>query len=340
MFHSIDSEADPVAGWSTPREFQSNVKYASILVSTVLQHWSAVFSDRLPHLESISHDNGFLSYHPFEFDQRTLLARFQMNETSPKHVQFVAKPVYSALGMLANLGPSATDTIFADGNLTYIVSFDKDPFYSCLLLSISNDTFEVAVKRTNLTVNLTLPEKLSTHKIAYIIEGLQAGLNDPKILWSYYGKPSYPNTTEFAAMRSIQFPTVLEGPKLVGGIKLAINLSLRTPWIVSIRLCSASSPALTTVSNVRVRKIYTNQVMIFWSDNSASQRHVIKLYLIYLYFHKLITLRCVAGYELFFRTNRTEWIKINIGQHTPFMFYQFVSNNTVGTTGKYRMLFQ
>ncbi|XP_055626302.1 alpha-L-iduronidase isoform X2 [Toxorhynchites rutilus septentrionalis] len=315
-----NDEADPIAGWSTPREFQSNVKYAAIMVSTVLQHWFGISDGRLPKLDSISHDNGFLSYHPFEFDQRTLLARFQMNETTPRHVQFVAKPVYSALGLLANLGSSATDTAFADGNLTYVVSYDKEPFYSCLLLSISNDTFEVAEKRSNLTVTLTLPENVSKLKIAYIIEGLQAGLNDPKLLWAHYGKPSYPNATEFAAIRSIQFPTVLEAPKQVpnGKKNLTINLNLRTPWVVSIRLCGASSSALTGVSNIRVRKIYTNEVMIFWSDRSLS--------------HK-----CVAGYEIFFRSNQTEWMQINIGQHTPFMFYQFVSNNTVGTAGLYRV---
>ena len=33
----------------------------------------------------LSNDNGFLSYYPHQFTQRTLLARFQMNFTSPKN---------------------------------------------------------------------------------------------------------------------------------------------------------------------------------------------------------------------------------------------------------------
>ena len=52
----------------------------------------------------LSNDNGFLSYNPHFFTQRTLLARFQMNNTKPAHVQFIRKPVYSVMGMLSHLG--------------------------------------------------------------------------------------------------------------------------------------------------------------------------------------------------------------------------------------------
>ena len=52
----------------------------------------------------LSNDNGFLSYQPDVFSQRTLLARFQVNTTDPPHVQFIRKPVYTVLGLLALLG--------------------------------------------------------------------------------------------------------------------------------------------------------------------------------------------------------------------------------------------
>lgn len=55
-------------------------------------------------LKLFSNDNGFLSYNPHFFTQRTLLARFQMNNTEPHHVQFIRKPVYSAMGLLSYLG--------------------------------------------------------------------------------------------------------------------------------------------------------------------------------------------------------------------------------------------
>lgn len=65
------SEADPIAGWSTPRDFQADVRYAATLMSTVMMHWHAKLAGGvMSQLESISHDNAFLSYHPHEFSQR------------------------------------------------------------------------------------------------------------------------------------------------------------------------------------------------------------------------------------------------------------------------------
>jgi len=52
----------------------------------------------------LSNDNAFLSYHPFPFTQRTLLARFQVNGTDATHVQFIRKPVYSAMALLSLVG--------------------------------------------------------------------------------------------------------------------------------------------------------------------------------------------------------------------------------------------
>lgn len=58
----------------------------------------------------LSNDNAFLSYHPHYFTQRTLTARFQVNNTRPPHVQFLRKPVLTAMALLALLGiaPSLT----------------------------------------------------------------------------------------------------------------------------------------------------------------------------------------------------------------------------------------
>lgn len=68
---SVFSEADPIAGWDTPRDFQSDVRYAATLIATVMQHWQAKLEGGvLAQLESLSHDNAFLSYHPYEFSQR------------------------------------------------------------------------------------------------------------------------------------------------------------------------------------------------------------------------------------------------------------------------------
>lgn len=52
----------------------------------------------------LSNDNAFLSYHPHPFTQRTLTARFQVNNTQPPHVQLIRKPVLAVMGLLALLG--------------------------------------------------------------------------------------------------------------------------------------------------------------------------------------------------------------------------------------------
>lgn len=54
--------------------------------------------------ELLSNDNGFLNWHPNYFDQRTLVTRFQMNETKPPSVQTIKKPVLSIMGLLSLLG--------------------------------------------------------------------------------------------------------------------------------------------------------------------------------------------------------------------------------------------
>lgn len=54
----------------------------------------------------MSSDNAFLSYFPNQFTERTLLARFQVNNTYPKYTEYVKKPVYSIFGMMSKLCPN------------------------------------------------------------------------------------------------------------------------------------------------------------------------------------------------------------------------------------------
>ena len=52
----------------------------------------------------LSNDNGFMNFYPSFFDQRTLTARFQINNTKPNYVDFIKKPVLGVMGLLALLG--------------------------------------------------------------------------------------------------------------------------------------------------------------------------------------------------------------------------------------------
>ncbi|XP_068241204.1 alpha-L-iduronidase [Palaemon carinicauda] len=100
----INDEADFEVGWSRGREWRADARYAALAVRSVYIHQLA--KDRIPHFKYalMSFDNAFLNYRPHFFDQRTILTRFQINNTTPHQVQFVKKPAYTIMALLSLLG--------------------------------------------------------------------------------------------------------------------------------------------------------------------------------------------------------------------------------------------
>lgn len=78
----------------------------------ISQHQDLLLSDQNNTINYtlLSNDNAFLSYHPHPFTQRTLTARFQVNNTEPPHVQLLRKPVLTVMGLLALLGEAFSCT--------------------------------------------------------------------------------------------------------------------------------------------------------------------------------------------------------------------------------------
>lgn len=131
----FNDEADPLVGWSKPLQWRADVTYAAMVVKVGKAPWASVIV-RIPtepwpltavnllgcqviqqhqdlllsdpnntvNYRLLSNDNAFLSYHPHPFSQRTLTARFQVNNTQPPHVQLIAKPVLTVMALLALLG--------------------------------------------------------------------------------------------------------------------------------------------------------------------------------------------------------------------------------------------
>lgn len=148
-----NDEADPLVGWSLPQRWRTDVTYAAMVVKvgrppdlsrrhrlrSAVGGWRGVRGGRSPscllsqviaqhqdllvanssssvRYALLSNDNAFLSYHPHPFSQRTLTARFQVNNTRPPHVQLLRKPVLTAMGLLALLGePAFRATLGARG---------------------------------------------------------------------------------------------------------------------------------------------------------------------------------------------------------------------------------
>lgn len=198
-----NSEADPTSGWSKSYPVYADVRYAVILILTVLQHWQASYTKVLQSLESISHDNAFLSYHPFEFQQRTLMARFSMNLTDPPHVQFIKKPVYAAMGMLASLGAYASDVRTSD-NMTCLTSISEN--YAGIICTSSDfqDSVETRPYIIRINVSEVLPGISDGNDGAYFMEYLRAKVTDPFEVWNAWDKPAYPNRTVMQEMRKAE----------------------------------------------------------------------------------------------------------------------------------------
>ncbi|XP_077332228.1 alpha-L-iduronidase isoform X2 [Lithobates pipiens] len=100
-----NDEADPLVGWSTPQSWRGDVTYAAMVVKVIDEHLDYMLSNdsQKMNYSLLSNDNAFMNYYPHYFTQRTLTARFQMNNTKPPHVQMVRKPVLTVMGLLALL---------------------------------------------------------------------------------------------------------------------------------------------------------------------------------------------------------------------------------------------
>lgn len=190
----------------------SNVRYAVTLINIVLLHWNAKYNNILPALDSISHDNGFISYHPHEFYQRTLLALFQLNNTNPIEIHFIEKPVYAAIGMLGNLGAFAGDLNNNSkiGSMSlWSVSHPREALFLCGIIASESKSVSHRLEAIDLRVSVNVSNYKFNESERYVslIEYLDGNVTDPVSIWESLGKPSYPNAFERQAMRKSQVRT-------------------------------------------------------------------------------------------------------------------------------------
>lgn len=306
-----NSEADPTTGWSIPLESNTGIDYARELITNVFYHWTALnrgHSGR--RLESISQDNAFLSYHPFEFSQRTLLARFQMNLTKPHpHSEFIQKPAFAAMGFLSNLG-SRADVVRRKNGLTTLKSTSRsESYYSILMVGARN-------AKQKLNVNFT---GFDTKKsFGVLVEVLENDQQDPHSVWQKHGAPPYPPEELLEKMRRAQSPKIFySGPM---GSYLKIQGKFKPPYLLQVRLCDKRTIDKWTFGNVSFHVVTRNSVIVHWQVQQKG-------------------FNCLKGFQVFFRQEgRKKWQEVSQGYHISWHAFYFQANNGSSSVyGEYKV---
>lgn len=297
-----NTEADPIKKWSEPRDFQTDTRYAAFLSEIILQHWKAMYDGEMFNLESISHDNSFMNYYPYIFDQRTLLARFQINNTKPKHLQFIRKPVFTALGLISNLGKYASN-VQTVNNISFIVSTNNntEQFFSCILFtSHFNNQF---YNNSSVTYKFVINNLPKRNDLKVFIEAIDNERTNPSKIYEDLNKPKYPDINAIQKMRNSQGPFVFKEPFKVSNGKLIINEQLKKPFVVNIRVCSKNIKNSSRIRNLRILKINIEELILFWNDSFNFQR-------------------CLKTYEIYFKNGSDPYKQLPLG-HIPFLYHQF-----------------
>ncbi|XP_013118264.1 alpha-L-iduronidase isoform X2 [Stomoxys calcitrans] len=302
-FPISNDEADPVSGWSTPREFQEDVRYAKTLIEIVMQYWSAKLkSGTLSQLESISHDNAFLSYHPYEFSQRTLLAHFRMNNTNPPHSQFIQKPVYAALGLLSRMADLASD----------VMEINTLNGYKLEMIKSTGEKEKPLYKSW-----LILPTDECECNVDDDIQVIDQNRTNPALIWRQFNRPSFPSPTIREEMRRYQ-TLYMHDIGILKTSEISIDFSsLSYPWVMLVRFCSNLNGQPYKPEKIQITGITQGEVLVSWQETNPSP--------------------CLKTFEIWFRSNgHADWIHISREWHLPFNSFQYAPGQNVNGFYKVR----
>uniref|UniRef100_A0A8C4GPI2 Alpha-L-iduronidase n=1 Tax=Dicentrarchus labrax TaxID=13489 RepID=A0A8C4GPI2_DICLA len=301
----FNDEADPLVGWSRPQEWRADVTYAAMVVKVINQHQNLLLADPNSTINYtlLSNDNAFLSYHPHPFTQRTLTARFQVNNTQPPHVQLIRKPVLTVMGLLALLGETqvlaqVVNSAGTDNSTVGVLASSHEP-----VAASGSDSWQAAVLVYNSDDNRTstgafvcvrqsslLP--VSHPGLVYVTYYIDNNVTNPYELWRSFGSPDYPTAQQFRLLRSVQDPQV-DGPwDVPEGDTLTLKARLSVPSVLLVHVCAQPKAAPDQVNGLRFIRITKGQVLIVWSDHCVDSK-------------------CIKTFEVEFSSEQKEFSRIN-----------------------------
>ncbi|XP_012707580.3 alpha-L-iduronidase [Fundulus heteroclitus] len=313
-FRSIpvyNDEADPLVGWSRPQEWRADVTYAAMVVKIIKQHQDLLLANpnNTINYTLLSNDNAFLSYHPHPFTQRTLTARFQVNNTRPPHVQLIRKPALTVMGLLALLGETQVlaQDLNSSGTLGTLASIHEPVIHGgsdgwrAAVLVYNSDDNSTSERSDDVTVSLTgLAEQKGLVYVTYYMDN---NVTNPHRLWQSMGSPDYPTAQQFRRLRSAEDPRS-DGPRTVpAGDTLTLKAKLPLPSVLLVHVCAQPDAAPDQVNGLRFIRITKGQVLIIWSDHCVGSK-------------------CIQTFEVEFSTAQKEFSRIN-AQDTIFTSYVY-----------------
>ncbi|KAM6221284.1 alpha-L-iduronidase [Rhynchocyon petersi] len=324
-----NDEADPLVGWSLPQAWRADVTYGAMVVKVIAQHQNLLIANRNSsiHYALLSNDNAFLSYHPHPFTQRTLTARFQVNNTRPPHVQLLRKPVLTAMGLLALLDKEqlwaevsqAGAVLDSNHTVGVLASAHRpvgpaDAWRATVLVYASDDTRAHA--NSSATVTLHLQGVPPAPGLVYVTLSMDNRRCSPYSEWQHLGQPVFPSAEQFRRMRAAEDP-VAEAPRpFPAGGPLTLPLELPLPSLLVLHVCARPETPPGRVTRLRLLPLTRGQLLLVWSDERVGSK-------------------CLWTYEIQFSQEREVYVPISRKAST-FNLFVFSPDSKV-VSGFYRV---
>ncbi|XP_037685119.1 LOW QUALITY PROTEIN: alpha-L-iduronidase [Choloepus didactylus] len=280
-----NDEADPLVGWSLPQPWRADVTYAAMVVKVIAQHQNLLIANRSSPIRYalLSNDNAFLSYHPHPFSQRTLTARFQVNNTRPPHVQLLRKPVLTAMGLLALLdGEQLWAEVSRAGSLVdsnhtvgVLASAHRpagpaDAWRASVLVYASDDTRAYANRSAALTLSLHGVPRVPG--LLYVTLYLDNRLCSPHGEWRRLGRPVFPSPEQFRLMRAAEDPVAAAPRPFPAGGRLTLRPELPLPSLLLLHVCARPEKPPGQVTRLRALPLTRGQLLLVWSDERVGSK--------------------------------------------------------------------
>ncbi|XP_052119935.1 alpha-L-iduronidase [Frankliniella occidentalis] len=329
-----NDEADPLTGWWRVEPWRADRRYAGMVVNTVVdlqEHWRSRGGvslknghrqpPRLPPLEVLSNDNGFLETTPRHFEQRTLLSSFRDagdGGSGRGSLQLFRKSVLTSMAMLsfvegAQLAVQSDSQPALDAplRLAPLASIAADRSALSLLIAFTNETApadDSVVAGVHLSVPTAAAAALGVAAAADpqqegreateaaatsstprrlrgpILARVSSLDGDPSAVWRAAGSPPAPDGALRDRMRRAELPGVKLIRQFAEGEGVSLSFNMTLGCIALVQIFSPQRQPPLRVRGLRAMNVSYNEVFVLWGEEVSQSGQVI-------------------GYEVSFRQN-------------------------------------